>query len=45
MSKTIRYNPDTNKRDAERRHLKRKQKQARVVKSKKKQDTDERDSA
>lgn len=42
MSKTVRYNPDTNSRSAERRHLKRKLKQQRVVKTKKKQD--ERDS-
>lgn len=42
MSKTIRFNPDTNKQEAERRHLKRKQKQQRAVKSKKKQEPDER---
>jgi hypothetical protein len=44
MSKTIRYNPDTNKQETERRHLKRKQKQERTVKlNRKKLEQDERD--
>jgi hypothetical protein len=42
MSKTVRYSPDTHTKETERRHIKRKLKQARAVKAKKKTEQDER---
>jgi len=44
LSKTVRYNPDTNKQETERRFLKRKLKEQRQIKmNRKKLDKDERD--